>query len=94
MQVASSSASPHDIYHEPKTKFVADFIGEGVFLKGILDDSASLVTDYNSENHSVKNVAQGTMFDILLRPDDVIFDPLGENKVRIISKLLKGLDSL
>ena len=88
-------ASPHDIYHEPKTKFVADFIGEGVFLKGTLDDSASLVTDYVTlKNHSVKNVAQGTMFDILLRPDDVIYDPLGENKVRIISKTFKGSQTL
>ena len=38
-------ASPHDIYHEPKTKFVADFIGEG-FSQGILDKDLSTVTDY------------------------------------------------
>ncbi len=88
-------ASPHDIYHEPKTKFVADFVGEGVFLKGTLDKNASLVTDYVTlRNHKVKKNAPGSIFDILLRPDDVIFDPLSHNKVKIISKTFKGSQTL
>ncbi len=88
-------ASPHDIYHEPKTKFVADFIGEGVFLKGTLDKDASLVTDYVIlRNHKVKQGTPDSIFDILLRPDDVIFDPLSRNKVKIISKMFKGSQTL
>lgn len=88
-------ATPHDIYHEPKTKFVADFIGEGVFLKGALDNDARLVTDYVTlRNHKIKHNAQDSQFDVLLRPDDVIFDPLSHNKVRIISKMFKGSQTL
>lgn len=88
-------ASPHDIYHEPKTKFVADFIGEGVFLKGILDKDLSLVTDYITlRNHKFKDSNAGATFDILLRPDDVIFDPLSQNKVKILSKIFKGSQTL
>ncbi|MDC3160101.1 ABC transporter ATP-binding protein [Pseudomonadota bacterium] len=88
-------ATPHDIYHEPKTKFVADFIGEGVFLKGALEQDTSLVTDYVTlRNHKIRPDAQGSLFDVLLRPDDVIFDPLSPTKVRIISKTFKGSQTL
>ena len=36
--------SPHEIYHQPKNRFVADFIGSGVFLSGYVKGSDNIVS--------------------------------------------------
>ena len=93
--VIQQNDTPENIYNKPSNTFVADFIGEGVFLKGILDKDLSLVTDYITlRNHKFKDSHAGATFDILLRPDDIIFDPLSQNKVKILSKIFKGSQTL
>jgi iron(III) transport system ATP-binding protein len=88
-------ASPHDIYYKPQNRFVADFIGSGVFLAGHMKDSRTIVTDHvqldflNSENWKA-----GTKIEVLIRPDDIIYDPGGDQKLEVISKSFQGAQTL
>ena len=88
-------SSPHEIYHRPKNRFVADFIGNGVFLSGYVEDPETIATDYvqlpflNSERWRV-----GTKLDVLIRPDDIVYDPTGDKKLKVLSKSFQGSQTL
>jgi iron(III) transport system ATP-binding protein len=49
--------TPFNLYHEPTTRFVANFIGQGVFLSGYAQDSSSVMTA--TITLFMKNVASG-----------------------------------
>ena len=88
-------ASPHVIYHEPKNRFVADFIGSGVFLKGYVRDSKTISTDYVELKSS--NCGQwgiGTKLEVLIRPDDLVYDPESDLRVEVLSKAFQGSQTL
>ena len=39
-------ASAYDLYHKPRTRFIAkDFVGQGVFLRGMATSAGRVVTD-------------------------------------------------
>ena len=37
--------SAYNLYHRPRTRFVADFVGQGVFLRGVAASEGRLVTE-------------------------------------------------
>ncbi|WP_395341816.1 ABC transporter ATP-binding protein [Ningiella sp. W23] len=65
----------YKLYHEPNTRFVADFIGEGVFVPGTVEESAGQLfvntalgrLDLNQQH----SFAAGQTLDVLIRPDDL-----------------------
>lgn len=81
----------HSIYHEPSNRFVADFIGEGDFLSGIVLDhyrvQSSLGILKADKQHSF-SVNQSV--EILVRPDDLLHDDASETKAQIVSKQFRG----
>jgi len=88
-------ASPHEIYHKPKNRFVADFIGSGVFLAGEVKDARTILTDYiELEFSNCKKWDVGTQLEVLIRPDDVIYDPNGDHSLKVISKSFQGAQTL
>src|SRR5450830_1641795 len=75
---------PEILYHHPATRFVADFIGHGVFVPAALLQVAGVAaTD-----------ARQRGLEVLLRADDVVHDPLSGWQARIISKSFRGADFL
>jgi len=95
---------PYALYHRPATRFVADFIGHGMFVPGALVGSAG---DMAMETplgrlHDVSRVMEtlrsdaipGAPFDVLLRSDDVVHDDLSPFKARIVRKSFRGADFL
>ena len=88
-------ASPHEIYHQPKNRFVADFIGNGVFLSGYVKGSDNIVTDYTELTFlNLENWCDGTKLDVLIRPDDIVFDPNGDKHLKVLSKSFQGSQTL
>ena len=79
--------TPYRLYHEPASRFVADFVGEGAFVPGWLVHDAP-----GSDHCSHVDIEIGTLnircqcstqadplaepeaVDVLLRPDDVVHD--------------------
>lgn len=66
---------PYNLYHEPANRFVADFIGQGRLIEGVLTSHESVETSLGmlAGNRSYEWPA-GTRVDVLLRPDDVLLD--------------------
>ena len=64
--------SPFDLYHTPINKFVANFIGEGVFIDGFVKSTSSITTSFGEISGQVMNTDLITkQVKLLLRPDDV-----------------------
>ena len=67
--------TPEDIYNEPKNAFVADFIGESNIFKGIMTGKLK-VRFCGGEFECMDDVDEGTLVDVVVRPEDVILsDP-------------------
>jgi iron(III) transport system ATP-binding protein len=66
---------PYNLYHEPFNRFVADFIGQGRLIEGVLTSHESVETSLGllAGNRSYEWPV-GTRVDVLLRPDDVLLD--------------------
>ena len=63
--------TPEDIYNEPKNAFVADFIGESNIFKGIMTGHMK-VRFCGGEFVGMDDVPEGTLVDVVIRPEDVI----------------------
>jgi iron(III) transport system ATP-binding protein len=87
--------TPYNLYHQPCCRFVADFIGQGVFLKGTLmaPDTAQTEVGVVRGNHHY-DWGQGAAIDVLLRPDDVLPDPDSALRAEVLQKAFKGAEIL
>ena len=65
-------AAPEVLYHTPATRFVADFVGEADFLPG--EVQGEIVTEIGVF-HDSSGLAKGTKVELMIRPDDVEFEP-------------------
>jgi iron(III) transport system ATP-binding protein len=83
--------SPYNLYHCPNTRFVADFVGEGDFLNGIVIDEfrvqSSLGMLCSEQPHEF---AENQAVKILVRPDDLLHDDDSEITAQIVSKQFRG----
>ena len=82
---------PYELYHEPNNRFVACFVGQGSFIKG-----TSLTTDtFTSElgviqGNRAYNWPEKTPVEILIRPDDIIYQPSALLEVEVCAKIFAG----
>lgn len=87
--------TPFNLYHEPATRFVANFIGQGVFLAGSLLNRNTVRTELGDiEGNRCYEWLENTPVDILLRPDDVIHDDSSDKKAEVIAKVFAGTATL
>ncbi len=85
----------YDLYHKPADRFVADFIGEGVFLCGNTLDNNYIQTELGIIRGELsQQLESGTMIELLVRPDDIIHDDSSPNKATVIAKDFRGADHL
>lgn len=86
--------TPYNLYHEPANRFVADFIGQGVFIKGWLSGPNTIETELGSINgEHAYDWPQGTEVDLLLRPDDIVPEENGSDlEAEIVHKAFKGAE--
>jgi iron(III) transport system ATP-binding protein len=87
--------TPYNLYHQPCCRFVADFIGQGVFLKGTLLSADTVETEVGIyKGHRSYSWAQGTPIEVLLRPDDIVPDPSSPLRAEVLQKAFKGAEIL
>ncbi len=91
---------PYELYHRPATRYVADFIGEGVFLP------AKVLTPTNVEielgelkgdvplpcQQGCDTCGKGCHVEVLLRPDDIVHDDSSALKAEVLRKIFRGGD--
>ena len=91
----------YSLYHRPATRFVADFIGHGVFTPATLREvNGQVVVD--TPVGELTDVAEcplpcafeGGQCDVLLRADDIVHDDHASVKAEIIRKAFRGSEFL
>lgn len=85
--------SPYTLYHEPNSRMVADFIGQGVFLPGKRHEQGveielGVIHCPSSEQPTEAN------FDVLIRPDDILHDDASPLLAKVVRKSFRGADFL
>ena len=94
----------YTLYHRPATRFVADFIGHGVFSKAqveLHDDDGGLhkhVVTPLGELHDISPEVLEALpvgeCDVLLRADDIVHDDNAPTKAQIVRKAFRGSEFL
>ncbi|MDR2878187.1 MAG: ABC transporter ATP-binding protein [Chromatiales bacterium] len=87
--------TPFNLYHQPANRFVAGFIGHGVFVHGIMTAPDTAQTEIGLiRGERCYPWPQGSAVEVLLRPDDVELDPSAELRARIVKEAFKGAEIL
>lgn len=80
-----------ELYHEPVNTYVADFVGEGVFLPGMVIDAVHVQTELGLlAADQPLGFAAGEGVSVLIRPDDVIHDDDSLATAKVIDKAFRG----
>ena len=87
--------TPFNLYHEPLTPFVASFVGQGYFIRGLLQSPDTVQTELGIiHGNRAYTWAPGSSVDVLLRPDDIVYAPDSELKAQIVGKTFLGAATL
>jgi len=83
------------LYHQPADRFVADFIGQGRLINGVLTAPDTIDTALGVIRGNVAYAwPTGHRVALLLRPDDVVPDPAGAVEGEVIGRAFKGAETL
>ena len=84
--------TPEEIYNEPNTVFVADFIGESNIFDGRMTGKKK-VTFCGAEFTCLDDYAPGSNVDVVVRPEDVLVVPQDEGMIMgtVTSVIFKGM---
>jgi len=83
----------YELYHRPQTRFVADFVGQGVFLRGIATGSGAVTTELGElATQMLPGAPAGEAVDLLVRPDDIVHDDESPWKAEVSAKAFRGAD--
>ena len=94
--------SAYNLYHRPVNRFVADFVGQGVFVDGTVLAPQRLrieIGEVAPEQPiryatSGEAAATGSHIDVLLRPDDVVHDDASAVQATVLHKAFRGAEIL
>ena len=95
-------ASAYELYHRPTSRFVADFIGQGVFVdatvlapRRLQLEIGEVATDEAIGFADTRQpCATGERVQVLVRPDDVVHDDAGAVRAVVRHKAFRGAEIL
>ena len=83
--------SAYNLYHRPLNRFVAEFIGEGALLPGIVTSTGTIATDLGEITGNLPaSCKHQDNVDVLIRPENVIIEDENENKAVITQRYFRG----
>jgi iron(III) transport system ATP-binding protein len=84
--------SAYNLYHRPANRFVADFIGQGVFLPARVLNGREIEIELGVLQGAAPH--GGGALEVLLRPDDVVHDDAAPAKAEVVHKAFRGAEIL
>jgi iron(III) transport system ATP-binding protein len=92
----------YNLYHRPASRFIADFIGQGVFLPGNVRSSRAVDIELGTLAGEIPQMCEigcdkcgkGCQVDVLLRPDDVVHDDASALRAEVVQKAFRGAEIL
>jgi iron(III) transport system ATP-binding protein len=82
----------YNLYHRPVNRFVADFVGQGVFLPARALNGRQLEIELGVLSADMPH--GGGSLEVLLRPDDVVHDDAAPTKAEVVHKAFRGAEIL
>lgn len=79
--------TPHALFHRPATRFVAGFVGEGTFVRGVAGPDGVRTALGTALCEPLR--VEGTL-DVLVRPDDLVIDPSAPCRGRLTTRRFRG----
>lgn len=87
--------SAYNLYHRPATRFVADFVGQGVLMQGTVSEEDGIETELGLLKHCPGcELRPGQRVEVLLRPDDILHDDAGLMHAEVLHKAFRGAEIL
>ena len=87
--------SAYNLYHRPASRFVADFVGQGVLMRGTVVSDDRIDTELGLLPHCPGcDLAAGESVEVLLRPDDILHDDESNSQAEVLHKAFRGADIL
>ena len=84
-----------NLYHCPANRFVANFIGQGVFVPGKVIDAHQVEIELGILKGVIpQHCEAGCRVDVLLRPDDIVHDDASPLQAAVIHKAFRGAEIL
>jgi iron(III) transport system ATP-binding protein len=87
--------APYELYHKPANRYIADFIGRGVFIKGVVQAGGKVkieLGELDLEEDRSKEI--GKEIEVLLRADDIQHDDHSTMQAEVVRKTFRGADFL
>ena len=92
----------YNLYHRPANRFVADFVGQGVFLPAKVLNAKQIEIELGILDGDIPHACQigcevcgkGCLADVLLRPDDVVHDDNAPTQAEVVHKAFRGAEIL
>jgi iron(III) transport system ATP-binding protein len=81
-----------NLYHRPANRFVADFVGQGVFLPARAINGRQLEIELGVLSAEMPH--GGGALEVLLRPDDVVHDDAAPTMAEVVHKAFRGAQIL
>ncbi|MEO8144619.1 MAG: ABC transporter ATP-binding protein [Betaproteobacteria bacterium] len=90
----------YNLYHRPANRFVADFVGQGVFLPAKVLNPKQIEIELGVLEGDIPHACQigcevcgkGCLADVLLRPDDIIHDDDAPTRAEVVHKAFRGAE--
>lgn len=99
-------ATPSELYHEPVSPFVAEFVGEGAMIDGIIKEGhvetalgdiyrrMEVYDEAGQPQYCEYDYPNGTPIKVLVRPDDIIHDDESTQTALVIGRVFRGANYL
>jgi iron(III) transport system ATP-binding protein len=95
--------TPYNLYHQPSNRFVADFVGQGVFLPGMVLNNEMVEIELgvlhgmiptDCDTTGCEHCMHDCYVDVLLRPDDIVHDDESLMMAEVENKAFRGAEFL
>ncbi len=87
--------TPYNIYHEPNSRFVADFVGLGNLIPATVIDKHRIETVFGELHGTIDpSFEPGDQVDLLVRPDDIPHDDSSQVSAIVEQKRFLGAEFL
>ncbi|MDV6345218.1 ABC transporter ATP-binding protein [Nitrosomonas sp. Is37] len=92
----------YNLYHRPANRFVANFIGQGVFLPGRVLSPGKIETELGILTEDIYHQCElndaiyhpGSEVEVLIRPDDIVYDKESTLQAMVTHKAFRGAEIL
>lgn len=99
-------ATPSELYHEPVSPFVAEFVGEGAMIDGIIKEGhvetalgdiyrrMEVYDESGQPQYCEYDYPNGTPIKVLVRPDDIVHDDESTQTALVVGRVFRGANYL